>query len=421
MSEDEQIATTRERLKALRENIEDQELERSLLALQVQSLEAEIQDIRSSMSWRITAPLRHISASARAMVTLFRQRNTAKVEARHECSVVVPLEHVPEKLPEEDTFVLYRIIGNDLPPRHNRGQSLRNVRFILQHEPKFTNCEKRFILNRIVDKDAEREIALLLSRSGYEYTVIPFDPAEYRKIGAEVDACRPSICSSPHFVRGLDEELRARWEMALYQNKNRYVMNVNGARNLALAESRSRAKWIMPWDGNCFMTQGAWDQLTADVAAQPACKYFVVPMARVVDNEYLTGCGVTPSPNDEPQVMFRADSTERFDPGLYYGHHDKAELLWRLGVHGAWGSYVEDPWDPARRPVSSDAGLVGRAGWVARLFSGKHSLEGGSDRAKRYRALARAMGVLAALRRLDKELDVNSISAASAGVLEKKQ
>src|SRR5690606_561999 len=104
-------------------------------------------------------------------------------------SVVVPLEHVPEKLPEEDTFVLYRIIGNDLPPRHNRGQSLRNVRFILQHEPKFTNCEKRFILNRIVDKDAEREIALLLSRSGYEYTVIPFDPAEYRKIGAEVDAC----------------------------------------------------------------------------------------------------------------------------------------------------------------------------------------------------------------------------------------
>lgn len=39
--------------------------------------------------------------------------------------------------PERDTIVLYRIIGNDLPPRHSPRQTLTNLRFLLENENDF--------------------------------------------------------------------------------------------------------------------------------------------------------------------------------------------------------------------------------------------------------------------------------------------
>lgn len=34
-----------------------------------------------------------------------------------------------------DNFIIVRIIGNDLPPRHSPNQTIDNLRFILEHEP----------------------------------------------------------------------------------------------------------------------------------------------------------------------------------------------------------------------------------------------------------------------------------------------
>jgi hypothetical protein len=36
--------------------------------------------------------------------------------------------------------------GNDLPPRHRKGQILGNVTFILAKEPALKHCERRWIL-----------------------------------------------------------------------------------------------------------------------------------------------------------------------------------------------------------------------------------------------------------------------------------
>lgn len=41
-----------------------------------------------------------------------------------------------------DTFVLYRIIGNDLPPRHRVGQGRDSLRFILEMEPSLAVVER---------------------------------------------------------------------------------------------------------------------------------------------------------------------------------------------------------------------------------------------------------------------------------------
>src|SRR5688500_10077047 len=71
-------------------------------------------------------------------------------------------------------FVLYRILGNDLAPRHQQKQTLRNLEFILAHEPSLERCEKRWILNRIHDEASEKELIRLIEVAGHSYLRIPF-------------------------------------------------------------------------------------------------------------------------------------------------------------------------------------------------------------------------------------------------------
>ena len=61
----------------------------------------------------------------------------------------------------EVEFTLYRVIGNDLWPRHRVGQSRENVSWILEHEPELPGCEKRWVVNRIVDPSEEEAILRL--------------------------------------------------------------------------------------------------------------------------------------------------------------------------------------------------------------------------------------------------------------------
>jgi hypothetical protein len=51
-------------------------------------------------------------------------------------------------------FVIYRIIGNTLPPRHGPGDTCNNLKFVLENEPDLPSCEKRWVLNRLFDPGA---------------------------------------------------------------------------------------------------------------------------------------------------------------------------------------------------------------------------------------------------------------------------
>ncbi|WP_127586346.1 hypothetical protein [Paenibacillus koleovorans] len=67
----------------------------------------------------------------------------------------------------ENTFVLYRII------RISQTQTrtvLENLQFMLQHESRFPNCEKRWVVNRIVDPKQEKQILDLLQRHRQSYS-----------------------------------------------------------------------------------------------------------------------------------------------------------------------------------------------------------------------------------------------------------
>jgi len=188
------------------------------------------------------------------------------------CPDILGLEKQYRKSPlskQADSFVLYRIIGNDLVPRHRKGQSRDNLRFILENEPDFPNCEKRFVINRIVDSKEEEEIIGLLEEAGYAYLRIPFRLEEYRKLAWDVQGVPLKYAPFTRRFSTLSPAEQLRLLMRVYRYKNNYVMNNNGARNAALTEGRHLAKWVLPWDGNCFITQKAWQKISEAICSYP--------------------------------------------------------------------------------------------------------------------------------------------------------
>jgi hypothetical protein len=274
-----------------------------------------------------------------------------------------------------DSFVLYRIIGNDLPPRHSVGQSRRNVEYILDREPSFDACEKRWVVNRIFDPAEEEWIIALLRERNQSFLHIPFVWDEFAKIDwSYASLPSPDFLFSKGFDR-LDADTRQRVEAHIRSRMNNYAMNNNGARNAALRDGRERAKWILPFDGNCFLTQEGFSHISEAVRSAPWLPYFVVPMARVTNNEDLENPDYRPNAAEEPQILFRTDAKQAFDETVPYGRRPKVDLLWKLGVPGPWDKYDFDPWDHRRPPYSSDVSQFRIAGWVARLNSGRPDLE----------------------------------------------
>ncbi|KAM0793454.1 hypothetical protein ACM66B_000897 [Microbotryomycetes sp. NB124-2] len=349
-----------------------------------------------------------------------------------------PLEH--SDAPERDTLVLYRILGNDLPPRHSAGQTLRNLAFMLQHESDFSllpplgphkihhahaygsgtksknkhdhsefgglRVDKYFVLNRIADQGMVNAIISLLqlySVPRSRILVIPFEWEEYQRRefrwdggvdvvpgwgvgherwhedypeqpwqppqpGQEWDGQIVTAEESERIARRHDERrtlARLRALDWVYHEKNLYAMNNNGGRNFALHHGRSlpHARWVLPLDGNSFLTPAAMHSIirTLSISGEGpyASRYLIIPMARLLNNNDVKAnnsisllprdhsheggsaeadaeanhrTASAPETPEEPQIGFRYDSTEDFQEAMRYGRRSKLELLWRLGA-----------------------------------------------------------------------------------------
>ncbi len=298
-----------------------------------------------------------------------------------------------------DDFMLVRVVGNDLVPRHSPGQTRVNLAFILAHEPELADCRKAFLVNRIVDPDEEARIVALLDAHQADYRVLPFDRAGYAATGFDFSDFAEGFFGARAFrdLSAYDRDLAVTHS---YRLKNNAVMNNNGARNAALDWAREQAKWALPWDGNCFVTADAWAEIRAAVQSHRDRLYFATPMARVTDNAVLLDLTGRIEAQEEPQLIFRVDAPERFDEAHPYGRRPKVELLCRLGVPGPWDEFPLKPWD--KRPQPRVPGVeVGEAGWVARLFSGVAEAEAPTRASFDRRGVHRNLAILAMLNRLD--------------------
>ncbi|MCF2152071.1 alginate lyase family protein [Desmonostoc muscorum LEGE 12446] len=275
---------------------------------------------------------------------------------------------------KDNTFVLYRILGNDLSPRHKKGQTLENTEFILKYEPFLIKCNKRWVVNRIVDSEYEKAILKLLNKYNQKYIHIPFIQEEYTRIDFDFQGFFEFKFHDKQYIKTLNFDQR-KLENYLYRYKILYVMNNNKARNIALCEGRTLAKWVLPWDGNCFLTKNAWAKIVDDVESFENNKYFIVPMSRVLNNELLLDLNFNQNPTEEPQIIFRRDAKEEFDENRWYSNRPKAELLSRLSVPGVWNQWGLQPWEKEKKQLLSKSEQFHFTGWVARLFSGVSECE----------------------------------------------
>ncbi|KAG1458596.1 hypothetical protein G6F56_006361 [Rhizopus delemar] len=310
---------------------------------------------------------------------------------------------------KRDQLILYRIIGNDLPPRHKEGQTLSNLQFILDHEPAFPNTRKIFLLNRITDPANERAIIRLLDQHQMEYIRVPFEPKEYEQLDFQLESFPvPDFLHSDDYRR-YSKVAKLRVLDHIYHTKNLYAMNNNGGRNRAIEHGKSieNARWILPFDGNCYLSYNGFKEITSQLERYgKEIKYFVVPMTRLLNNSVLlNNLDERPKAPEEPQIIFRYDAKEDYNLNMRYGRRSKLELLWRLGaLENRQLNRPTVPWESVGRPYSDEKGQFKNIGWVFRLFSGNPQQEENKKEASSIRALSRLTAIQSTLDNLDESL-----------------
>jgi hypothetical protein len=194
-------------------------------------------------------------------------------------------------------YIIIRILGNDLPPRHGKEQTYKNLEFTLKNEAKFKDCEKRWIVNRIIDPDAEKAIIKLLQDNKQTFFHLPFSLDGYNK----------------------------NWDIV---KKVEFIVQLNLMRNIAISEGEKIAEWVFPMDSNIFITRDGWENITRqlDTLKEDLVKLW---MYRVIeDNSEVFDFLIEAYEKQEPQVIIRRNSNIRFNQALCYGNRNKLELLW---------------------------------------------------------------------------------------------
>uniref|UniRef100_A0A8J9X2D6 Alginate lyase domain-containing protein n=1 Tax=Phaeodactylum tricornutum TaxID=2850 RepID=A0A8J9X2D6_PHATR len=284
------------------------------------------------------------------------------------------------------SMIFMRAVGNALPPRHSPEQTLESLDFVLAHEEKFQNTTTHWFLNRLIDLEVQEQVLRRLRKANETYTILPFDLRVYDKIGYAWERISNDGIhnrAAPGSSQSDIEYTRLRLEEEIQHEKLLYVSNVNGVRRAMLEYGRkhTHAQYILPWDGNCFMTRNAWSAIQSSLSMHPSAKYFSVPMDRVTEsNEVLLSDTYKPNPIEEPQIIFHREAQADFNENLRYGRREKLELLTRIGVKGSWDarpwrySKMENRTLDLNRAADSTGG-VPVAGWTERLYSGTSAAE----------------------------------------------
>lgn len=326
---------------------------------------------------------------------LNRIKNTDKTEFKKEIDLCPFVDDFTNDKFSEVFFKpigLYRIIGNDISGLHAENQTYSNLEFILKHEENFHDVDKIFILNRISDTAKLKRYIDILKCYQAKFLIIDFSPKEYATISFE-ETSKPE-----------DYTIKNDWdkichEISKREEKNRYAINNNGARNYALNHGKNRYKWILPWDGNCFVNEKIIAALRVSMQ-NPEAKYIITPMQRLTENILTEMISLPINAFEEPQISFRHDSKEVFNEKYFYGYQPKVELLKRLRVPGMWDNWNNIyPWRKSIINTTEEASKFIFSSAVYRLASGNYNTAVDTKN----RSHSRAYGIIEYLDKLANE------------------
>ncbi|MEZ4749487.1 MAG: hypothetical protein R3B54_02325 [Bdellovibrionota bacterium] len=248
-------------------------------------------------------------------------------------------------------YLIYRILGNDLPYRHGLGQTLRNTQFILNREDHVGPANRRWVLNRIFDANIENKLVRTLEKRGETFVRIPFEQAVFR-------------------------EKLARDRQSAFA----YLTNVNAARNLALSDGLKIAEWVFPFDGSCIVPRAGIVELELGLS-NVQTPLIVVRMARIRSFAKVNRPPVFTEEGvpTEKSLGFSRKSQLRFDENRMYGKADKAALLNQIGLPGPWNTWAE------AGEVPNSAEAYTEFGYIVRLPSGNRFADWGYSRRRYFR------------------------------------
>lgn len=263
---------------------------------------------------------------------------------------------------------LYRIIGNNHPLLQNYEQTIDNLKFILENETSFVDVDKIYVLNKITNQDLRQKLLTVLEEAKASFVEIEYDQNKYAMIGYDFS----NIPSDLRWFKERDDWIRLVLNVELRESKNRYLINNNGARNFAINDGKQKKyKWIMPWDGNCFLSDQQMEQIKYSLNENIDAKYILTPMQRVLSNETLSKNSVATNASEEPQITFRFDAEELFNEQRVYGNQPKVELFKRLKIPGIWDDWKNlSPWKKLEFTESSETQFFLSISSVFRLSSG---------------------------------------------------
>lgn len=269
--------------------------------------------------------------------------------------------------PASGSFWLFRVIGNALPPRHAADHHRRTAEYILDHEPRFPDSRRTWILNQIVDPEESRSLIDMLEARGEHVVEVPFDPLAAARAHLDASGLPDDLLHPADPLDTLTAVWRLEW---LLRHKSLAVANVNRARNVALQMGRPRARWTLPLDGGVMFTAAGWDGFQRAIAAHPTAKFAAIGFVRVDSFGAVAGADCPDPTAFEPQIAFRDDTVDAYDETLRYGHRNKVELLGRIGASGSWLRNANAPWDRSPPRTSPDHGAVCWGGFTVRLPTG---------------------------------------------------
>jgi len=262
--------------------------------------------------------------------------------------------------------ILYRILGPDLPGIQPSGMTVERLRFILEQEPILPGLEKRWLLNRLSDSEQRQALISLLNQHKQIWCELPFEPESYLNCwtdsGAIPDDFHPW---SSHFSR-LDKGLQLRILDYVGREKSLYLLNANAARNHALTLGWRDARWVFPWDGNCFLSLDAW-RVIRQLLRISWLAYIAVPTTALDDGpELLAQLAHQPLAEGIPLLGIARQATPPFNPQRRRDSGSVSDLPCRLGLMGVWRQRISEPcpWEAFDTTPLADRSRLAQAGWA---------------------------------------------------------
>lgn len=243
---------------------------------------------------------------------------------------------------------LYRIISNDNSEMTDDDKVHNNLEFILKHETHYYDVDKIFILNQIANKTKLEKYIDTLKYHDAKFLVINSPPESSKTISFETISSPEDYIIKDNWGNILNEILN-------FEEKNKLIINNNNAKNYALEHGKNRYKWILPWDGDCFVNAEIIETLRTNMQ-DPKIKYLITPIQKLTENVFESLVSLPTNVSNEPQIAFRHDSKEIFNEKYIYSYQAKIELLKKLKVPGIWDCWDKIP--PSRKKEISNTNEV---------------------------------------------------------------